>query len=63
MTLKEAREAAGLRQVDVAAELGVHQTAVSLWDCGKKRPKPKNAQRLAELYGVPLEEILAAARQ
>lgn len=59
MSLKELRKAAGLRQIDVAAKLGVHQTAVSLWDCGKKRPKQKNAEKLAELYMVPLEEILA----
>lgn len=42
---------------------GAATLAALVADCGKKRPKPKNAQRLTELYGVPLEEILAAARQ
>jgi Zn-dependent peptidase ImmA (M78 family)/DNA-binding XRE family transcriptional regulator len=36
--IKEAREAAGLTQADLAAVLGITQTAVSYWEAGKRAP-------------------------
>lgn len=39
MRLKELRIKAGLSQSDLAKKLNVHQTAVSQWETGKKRPR------------------------
>lgn len=60
MQMKELRLAAGFRQVDVAKELDVDQAAVSKWESGETRPSRKYHERLARLYGVPVDVLLAA---
>lgn len=45
------RRAAGLRQVDVAAVLGVTQTAVSRWERGRRQPTRYQGAVLAKLLG------------
>ena len=57
MTLKELRERAQLRQVDVAERLEVDQAAVSNWELGKNRPARKYQRKLAVLYGCSVEEL------
>lgn len=59
MTLRELRVNAGLRQADVAKKLDVDQAAVSHWDNGKSRPTRKYIKKLAKLYGVTDEQLLA----
>lgn len=58
MTLKERREAAGLRQIDVAERLEVDQSAISKWEQGENPPLKKYRVKLAELYGCDVEELL-----
>lgn len=38
LQLSIARVKAGLSQLDVANHIGVHQTAVSAWECGLAHP-------------------------
>lgn len=57
MTMKERRLKAGLTQENVAKIIEVDQTAVSLWENGKK-PLLKHRVKLAKLYGCTVDELL-----
>ena len=59
MRLREYRERAGLRQIDVAKKMNVDQAAVSKWENGENRISRKYHKRLARLYGVPVDDLLA----
>jgi Zn-dependent peptidase ImmA (M78 family)/DNA-binding XRE family transcriptional regulator len=54
-----ARKRRRLNQEDVAALLGVTRVLVSHWENGKRRPAEHVLERLAQIYGVTLEELLA----
>lgn len=49
----------GLLQVELAARMGVSQTAISNWLSGKRSPKPAELQRLAGVIGVSLNELFS----
>jgi transcriptional regulator with XRE-family HTH domain len=55
--LKRAREAAGLEQADVAAQIGVDPMTISRWERGKHGIKAMHLTALARLYRVPVEAI------
>lgn len=57
-TLRERRIACGMTQELVAESLGVSRQAVSKWEGGKTDPSTANLLALAELYGIPVEELL-----
>lgn len=57
VTLRELRDAKGLKQMDVAHALGVHVRLVSGWENGTYKPNLRNGIALAKLYGVDVEEI------
>lgn len=59
MTLRDMRKRAALRQVDVAKRMNVDQAAVSKWETGETRPARKLHKKLAKLYGVTVDELLA----
>lgn len=63
MNLREYRENAGLRQVDVAKKLNVDQTAISKWESGDNRISRKYHKKLAKLYGVTVDELLSEAEE
>jgi transcriptional regulator with XRE-family HTH domain len=52
--LREAREAAGLSQEDVAQTLGLPRPAISQIENGHRRVEALELARLAKLYGRPL---------
>lgn len=58
--LKHFRIASGLTQAALAQCLGVAPSAVSGWELGKYPPPANLLPKLAELYGVSLEEIQSA---
>lgn len=60
LTLRELREAAGLRQEEVAKKLDVNQAAVSRWECSKNGICRKYHKKLAKLYGCTVDELLAS---
>ena len=57
--LKEARKRKGMSQEVVAEQLGITYQAVAKWELGQSKPASRNLQALAELYEVPVEELLA----
>ena len=59
MRLREYRERAGLRQIDVAKRMNVDQAAVSKWESGENRISRKYHKKLARLYGVTVDALLA----
>lgn len=56
--LKRLRKEAKLSQAELSALLGVHQTAVSQWECGRTAPDVRSLKKLAALYSVSLEALL-----
>ena len=56
--MKSLRLRANLVQKEVAYELDVSQTAVSHWESGDTKPCRKYHRKLANLYGVSVEELL-----
>ncbi len=56
-TIRQLRQARGWTQEDLARRLGVTQGGVSTWERGRGTPWPKYQQRLADLFGVPVEAI------
>lgn len=61
LSLKELRKRAGLLQEDVARKMDVTQAAVSKWESGDTRCiSRKYRKKLAKLYGVTEDELLAA---
>ena len=47
----------------VAERLGISRQAVTKWEAGQSKPSARNLQALAELYRVPVEELLAGTGQ
>jgi transcriptional regulator with XRE-family HTH domain len=65
--LRDAREAAGLSQEDVAQRLGLPRPAISQIENGHRRVEALELARLAKLYARPLsffadEEPMGSAR-
>lgn len=63
LRLREFRERAGLRQVDVAKKMNVDQAAVSKWESGENGISRKYHKKLAKLYGVTVDELLSDDQQ
>ena len=63
--LRDARQAAGLTQLDMANSLRVHETLVSQWETGRKTPPLGKIQSIAKLLGLTddeTERLRASAR-
>lgn len=56
--LKNARLRQGLSQELTAERIGVSRQAVTKWETGQTRPSARNLSALAELYQVPVTELL-----
>lgn len=56
--LREAREQAGLTQVEVADALGQPQSWVSRSETGERRVDAVELQRFARLYGTTVSALL-----
>lgn len=57
MTLAALRKKKGLTQEELAAQLGVSTSAVGNWEAGLRRPRYETLRRLAEVLGVPLDDL------
>ena len=61
--IKRSRTAQGLTQQQLAKKVGVTQTAVAAWECGKRGvPKGDNLLRLAEVLGFDADRLMGTAR-
>ena len=54
-----ARKRLGLTQAQIAERIGVDQSSVSNWEKRKGKPNVKKLPKAAEVYGVPIEALLA----
>ena len=59
--LRQARNAAGLTQREVAARAGVQQSVVSAYECGGREPSLATLSSLVEACGMSLEVHLGEA--
>ena len=61
--LRQARLEAGLTQVQVSLDLGMHQSFVSRLECGERRVDFVEVEILAEMYGKDITYFLTAKKQ
>ena len=61
--LAEQRKTRFWSQSVLAEKLDVSQNSVSRWETGEAFPSPSHLQKIAELFGVTLDDILRIARQ
>ena len=57
MKLKEIREAAGYTAPQACKLLGIPESQLSKWETGKVRPGFDNLLRLADFYGLTLDQL------
>lgn len=57
-SIKEGRDTLGLTQSELASKLGLTYSAVSQWEKGRAVPRMKVLHQLADLFGVPVSELL-----
>ena len=58
MTFKKLLESKNITQVELARELGLSQSAISLYTSGKRAPRILLLPRIAEALGCTMEELL-----
>jgi len=58
VSLKDERIKAGYSQAEVAEVCGVNQSAYSHYETGRRNPKLKTVEKLANLYGISIEDLL-----
>ena len=63
MSLAKLRLERGLKQTDVANELGISQATVAMWETGKSVPSFKNLRLLSELLNLSVDDICAAMQK
>jgi transcriptional regulator with XRE-family HTH domain len=56
--IRELRRKRGISQARLAAELSVHQTAVSQWETGRTEPDIVSAKIIADFFNVSLDFLL-----
>lgn len=56
-TIRQLREERGWTQLELANRLSVTPGTVYGWERGKYEPKARQFRRLAEVLGVPMEQI------
>lgn len=52
------RTEAGMTQDDLARRLGVTNKAVSAWETGKKQPRYPKVEKMAEIFGVSIPDLM-----
>ena len=61
--LRQTREAASLRQLDIAKRLGVPQSFVSKYESGERRLDLLELEQVCEACGISLSAFLARYQQ
>lgn len=56
--LKTLRDALGLKQKEVAEQVGVQVTTYTKWETEPRYPKVEDLKKLAELYKFPIEFMI-----
>ena len=55
--MRRLRQERGMTQQGLAEALGVSTSAVQKWERGQSEPNTKTLQRMADLFGVSLDEL------
>lgn len=63
ITLKAARVNAGLTQVEAAKALDITKGTLANYEAGKTEPSLQMARRIAELYGMHMDDIIFFAKK
>lgn len=58
MEIKKIREAAGMRQYELADRMGVKQASVSAWESGTAMPSAANLLKLADILDCTVDALL-----
>ena len=61
MRVKEAREAASMRQADLAAAMGTTQSTVCMWETESALPRTRQLPLLAEVLGCSINDLFVPA--
>lgn len=55
---KKAREQKGMKQEELAREVGVERSTVTKWETGTSFPRATLLPKLAEVLGCTIDELL-----
>lgn len=58
MSIKSAREKAGLTQAQVAKAMNINQSAVALWENGETQPRADRLLQLSKLLKCSIKTLL-----
>jgi len=59
--LREAREAAGLSQGQIAKKLAMHRPTITEIEAGRRKVPAHELEQFAKLYGVPVNWIVSGS--
>lgn len=62
MQLKDLIKSSGKKQKDIAKELNVGSSAISMWNSGKSSPKTLTIEKLAKILNVEPLQVLDAIK-
>lgn len=57
LRIKELRTSAGMRQVDLAVQVGVSQSTLAGWEAEITLPRTRDLPLLAHVFGVRIDEL------
>jgi transcriptional regulator with XRE-family HTH domain len=52
------RKKAGLEQKELAEKVGVSGNTVSRWELGRAKISQRHAEKVAEIFGVEISEVI-----
>jgi transcriptional regulator with XRE-family HTH domain len=58
-TIQLLRKRRGLTKQELARRIEVHQTIIGRWESGQTQPRTKALERMAEIFGLTVEQLLA----
>ena len=63
MNLANARKRLGLTQGEIAEQIGVDQSSISLWEAGKCSPNVRLIPKVAIAYQISVDEVISATEK
>lgn len=58
--LKELRKSSGLTQVQFAEIFNIAKGTIGMWESGKREPDFETTQRIADFFGVTVDDLIGA---
>ena len=57
MRIKEYRKARGMTQAELAEQMGVGRTTITMWEIGEHLPSAAQLPQLARIFGCKIDEL------